>query len=192
MRADVWVLVGLMGWGQAAFGQAAQSRPAKVLTPEQRALQERTRELDAQRKSLVEQAKQVFAAEMEREKAGDCPDARTTVDFNICYGKAADVTDENLKAYEAAIRGVLGLKYPDSPDGKTTGIAGPELSPEQSAAEFDQVEKMWHEYLEAGSAVAFHQFDGGTGGPSFGVETRVRLTRDHLRELHDIYGELWL
>jgi len=193
MRAGIWVSVAVLGWGQSAMGQAAQSPPARVFTPEQRAVQEQTRQLDAQRTSLVAQAKQVFAAEMEREKAGDCHGADTQAGFNDCFGKAEALADESLKSYEAAIRGVLGLKYPAWPGEETPpSRAGSSPGPEQDVAEFDHLEKLWHEYLEAGATAAHHELEGGSGAGSFAAETRLRLERDHLRELHDIYGELWI
>jgi hypothetical protein len=48
------------------------------------------------------QAKQVFDTEMSRENAGDCPDAKTDYDFNVCYGKQLTITDQNLKSYEGS------------------------------------------------------------------------------------------
>jgi len=37
-----------------------------------------------------------------------------------------------------------------------------------------------------------HQFDGGSGGPSFEMQCRLMLARDHMRELKMIYGESFL
>jgi uncharacterized protein YecT (DUF1311 family) len=50
------------------------------------------------------------------------------------------------------------------------------------------VEQSWWQYREVACAAAFHQFDGGTGGPSFQLECKLKLARDHMRELSLIYG----
>ncbi len=173
------------------FGQQTPSRPKKVLTPEQQGLQQQRREVDAKRESLRAVAQQAFDAEMARQKAGDCPAANNTYEFNVCYGKAVGITDQNLKTFEGAIRDLLGLKYPDltgQPPGP--GPAGPALTPEQSVAEFDHVEQLWHSYLDAATTAAFHQFGGGTGGPSFEMETHLRLVRGHMTQLNNLYGML--
>jgi hypothetical protein len=187
MRLAVAVLIPVFGLAAAACGQQGASAAEKV-----RASQQAQRQLDAQRERLIAQAKQVFAEEMGRERAGDCKGGSTTYDFNVCFDKAVAVADTSLKKYEEAIQGVLGLRYPDSPSQPVTGVAGVELTPEQAAAEFVKLEQAWQVYLRAASAAARNQFDGGTGGPSFGLETHLRLVRNHMRELNQIYGELWL
>ncbi len=78
------------------FSQQPASRPKKVLTPEQQLLQQQMRDADVKREALRAQAKQVFDAEMAKQKSGDCPDAQNTYQFNVCFGKAVDVTDQNL------------------------------------------------------------------------------------------------
>jgi uncharacterized protein YecT (DUF1311 family) len=71
----------------------------------------------------------------------------------------------------------------------TPGIAGISLTPEHQLAEFKRVEQSWQQYRETACAAAFHQFGGGTGGPSFEMECELKLTRNHIRELEMIYGE---
>lgn len=173
------------------FCRQTTSTPTKVLTPEQRELQQQVRELDARRNTLRAQAKEAFDAEMARQKAGDCPNANTTSEFNTCFGKAVDITDQNLQTFERAIRDLLGLKYPSPTDQPPMpGPAGPALTTEQSVEEFDHMEQLWHSYLDAASTTAFHQFDGGTGGPSFEMETHLAIVRSHMTELNNLYGML--
>lgn len=146
------------------------------------------RKVEEQRAVLRAQAKKAFDAEMAREKAGDCPAAKTTIEFNVCYNEAIKITDQNLKIYEEAIRGILELKFPSVPGELTYGPSGPILTPEQEAAEFDHSEQLWHAYLEAATTSARHQFGGGTGAPGFEMETHLRLVRSHMRELDNMYG----
>jgi uncharacterized protein YecT (DUF1311 family) len=60
--------------------------------------------------------------------------------------------------------------------------------PAQYAAEFDGLEKAWQQFRELACKAAFHQFNGGTGAPSFQIQCELKLARDHMRELDLIYG----
>jgi uncharacterized protein YecT (DUF1311 family) len=174
-----------------AFGQQSTVTPKKVFTPEQKAYQQQWKEYMAKRQSLAAQAKQIFDTEMAREKARGCSDANSTYDINICYEKLTAITDQNLKSYEELIRELLapGPRMPGETDTDTPGIAGISLTPGHQLAEFERVEKSWQQYRETACTAAFHQFDGGTSGPSFEMECELTLTRDHIRELRMIYGE---
>jgi uncharacterized protein YecT (DUF1311 family) len=183
-----------LSFGQQSQPQPEPARPKKDLTPEQIARQQQARESRARRQSLQALAKQIFDAEMARESAGDCPDAKTTYDFNICFSDEGVTTVKNLNAFEGIIRKLI-LPEPQSPAQADTepsqpvmGISGPALTPEQHSAEFDQVEQSWRKYRETACTAAFHQFDGGTGGPSFEGQCELKLARDYMRELDLVYG----
>jgi uncharacterized protein YecT (DUF1311 family) len=173
------------------LGQPGPASPKKSLTPEQEAY----RQYEAKHRALQAQAKQVFDMETAHEKAGDCPDAKTDYDFNICFGKQLTITEQNLKSYEGFIRELMAPppQMPGQPAVETNppanGIAGPVLSPPEFEHEFERVEQSWEQYREVACAAAFHQFEGGTGGPSFQLECKLKLARDHMRELSMIYGE---
>jgi uncharacterized protein YecT (DUF1311 family) len=175
---------------QQCSGQQDTTKPKKVLTPEQVAYQREWKVFMAKRQSLQAQAKQVFDTEMAREKAGDCPDADTTYASNVCFGKEGTITEQNLKSYEGIIQGLLAPP-PQMPGQATTdmpGPAGPALTPTQLSEEFERVEKSWREYRKTACTTAFHQFSGGTGGPSFEMQCELMLARDHMRELDMMYG----
>jgi uncharacterized protein YecT (DUF1311 family) len=172
-----------------ARGQQSQSAGQRPLTPEQQAY----RQWDARHQQLKDQGKQIFDAEMAREKAGDCPDANTTDDFNTCYGKQLDATEASLKSFEATIHGLL--EPPPKMPGERAApppSAGGIPTAAQDIAEFESVEQSWRAYRDQACAAAFHQFQGGTGAPSFELECRLQLTRDHMRELKMIYGESFI
>jgi hypothetical protein len=147
-----------------------------------------TDDIADKRNRLRSQAKQLLDSEMAREKAGDCPDAVTTYESNACYSKAVTASDQSLKTYEGTIRALLALE--PTLEGPTRGPAGPVLTPQEDVDEFDHMEQLWHGFLDAAATTAFHQFGGGTGGPSFGMETHLRLVRGHMQELNDIYALL--
>ena len=196
MHKTVAVLCSLVITGLALATQQSDTKPKKVLTPEQQAYQEELKRIPAEQERLRAAAKQAFDAEMAREKAGDCTAAQTTYDFNMCYSKQNAITEENYKAYTGAVRALLGLEHPLAPGEKEgplpPGPAGPQLTPEEDVAEFDETESLWAAYKEAECTVAFHQFGGGTGGPSAGMECRLRLTRSHMRDLDSVYLPLHL
>jgi uncharacterized protein YecT (DUF1311 family) len=175
---------------QQGADQPVSPAPKKDFTPEQKAYQQKEKEYEAQRQSLQAQAKQVFAAEMAREKAGDCADASSTSGFDTCFDKQLTAADQSLKSYEYIIRKLQAgpPQMPGTPTDPTDESDGPVLSPEQLVAEFDQVELLWGRYRESACKAAFHQFEGGTGAPSFEMQCQLKLTRDHLRELDMIYG----
>jgi hypothetical protein len=187
LRVPVLILCGVLSLSSLGVSRQMPAGREKVLTPEQQALQQKARVVASERDTLRAQAKQAFDAEMARQKAGDCPDAGTTYDANVCYGKAVGVTDQNLRTYEAAIRNLLGLKS----TGQTpvAGPAGPQSTP-QEIADFDRMEALWHSYLDAAKGAAFHQFAGGTGGPSFAMVSYLQLVRSHMAELNGLYDML--
>ena len=177
-------------FAQQGADPASSGMRSKVLTPEQQAYQQRWTAYEDERIRLQAQAKVVFETETTREKAGDCTNAETTYGFNICFGKQMALTDQNLKSYEDIVRKLQAdpPQMAGEPIRPTIGPAGPVLTQEQLVAEFDRVEEVWERYRESACMAAFHQFAGGTGGPSFEMQCQLKVTRDHMRELDMIYG----
>jgi len=187
MRIHTLILCSLLVLVPLSFSQDS-ARPKKILTPEQQAYQQRVKGFFAQRERLQAQPQIVFDAEMAREKAGDCPEAGSTYEFNLCFGKAVESTDKNLKSFEDAIRNLLSLKLPEfNRETSRIGPAGPVLTEEQLTTEFEHMEKVWHSYLDLASTAAFHQYGGGTGGPSAEMQFHIRIVRSHMRELDALY-----
>jgi uncharacterized protein YecT (DUF1311 family) len=173
--------------GRAARAQQAES-PRKTLTPEQQEYQRKWHEYIANRPSLQARAKQIFDTEMDREKKGECPDAKTTYDINVCFGKEVATTDQNLTNYEALIRELIS-SAPDMPGAPVSGPAGPALTSTESAAEFGRVEQAWRQYRDLACKAARNQMGGGTAAPSSEMRCEIDLDRSHMRELDSIY---WL
>jgi len=173
------------GW--ASRGQQPVS-PRKTLTPEQQEYQRQWRDYIAKRPGLQERGKQIFDAKMAREKAGDCPNARSTYDINVCLGKQVGTTDQNLKQYEAIIRELIA-SAPEEPGGPGGGPAGPALTSAESGAEFDNVGQAWRQYRDLACKAARNQMGGGTAAPTSEMQCDLALGRSHMRELDSIY---WL
>jgi uncharacterized protein YecT (DUF1311 family) len=165
-------------------GKRSSPEQAKVSIPKQGDYQEQRRQ------RLQAQAKQIFDAEAERERSGDCTSSSTTAEFDNCFVQRLEQTGTNLGKFDGIIR-QLQLGSPQifgSASETTAGSAGPELMPAQYAAEFDGLEKAWQQFRELACKAAFHQFNGGTGAPSFQIQCELKLARDHMRELDLIYG----
>ncbi|MGI4829819.1 MAG: hypothetical protein ACRYFU_16735 [Janthinobacterium lividum] len=185
------ILISLLISTSTVLGTQQSNTAPKMFTPEQLAAQKRYAVYEAKRTQLRALAEDAFKAEMILEKKGDCTSAQTDYEFNVCFGRAVDVADQHMKTYEQALSQLLVLEPPGATLSNTPsmpGPAGPSRTPAQDLIEFQNIEELWHTYLKAAPEAAFHQFDGGTGGPSFELETHLRLVRDHLRELNDIYG----
>lgn len=166
-------------------GQQAAPLPQKALTPEQKDRQQQWSAWSQKRQQLQAQGRQVFAEETAREKAGDCQNAETTYDFNVCFGRQLQLAEASLKSYQDIIRQLMTPPPGETP-APLQSASAPTPGPLQ--AEFDRVEQTWQPYRQTACTAAFHQFSGGSGGPSFEEECELKLTRDHLRELDMIYG----
>ena len=175
LSASVLVL-----WGAAFL--AGTQRQASAATCPPAATQ--NGQVQAQRDLLRRQANGIFDREMQRAKDGDCDSAATNAAINQCLTQRVAITDLNLKTYENALRGLLALQPASS------GQAAPSAPPVSRTQEFDQMEREWHAYLKTATAAASHQLDGGSGGPSAGLMTRLQLVRGHMKELDNIYFSL--
>ena len=92
-------------------------RPRKVLTPEQIAYQQASKNYNTQRNKLRSSAIAAYSAEMASEKAPECPNANATYDINMCLSHQADLHDANYKAFTTALRSMLALPQPVMPTG---------------------------------------------------------------------------
>lgn len=142
-----------------------------------------------QRSQLQQQAKAAFDREMARQKAGDCPHARSTYDENLCLGKAIHTTLANYQSFSGALRSLLGQKNPmmGASLGDMIGPTGKPLTAEQMTKEFDQVEAGWETYRKAQCSAAYDFFKGGTIAPSMGELCELKLIRSRMADLNSIY-----
>ena len=116
--------------------------------------------------ALTAQLDAILQRETARERAGDCNDARTTFDENMCLGDAIQTTTANYKEYVDALRALLRLQSPQSAADPL--VDRPESPPlaDDMASEFDSVEHAWDAYRTALCAAVFHANQGGTIAPS--------------------------
>jgi hypothetical protein len=169
------------------FGQTTVPHH-KVLTPEQRQYQAESAQWLKQYLALRAKAQAALAAEMAREKAGDCPDADSTRVAEECLSSEIDKTQANYTAFVNAIRAMLTLAPPAmSGEVASPGPTGMPLTANERVAEFDQLEAQSKRYREDAARAAYNQYKGGTHAPVFEAEAEQRLLRLHLQELAFIY-----
>ena len=192
-RFSAWLLFAVLLPPPHVFAQQTSAAPPKVFTPEQTTYQQQYQAWEANYRSLQTQAKQIYDAEMAREKAsekaGECPGANTTFDINVCLGELAETTDDALASFEQIIRGLQAPepKMPGEVDSTPSTSSGP--TSQQILAQFNQLEQSWEQYRKIACQAAYDQFYGGSGAGGNESQCRLDLTRDHIRELHIIYGE---
>jgi len=97
-----------------------------------------------------------------------CLNANSTREAEICNQDEQDAADADLQALLSQIGGRLR----DDATGKA-------LLQETGTA--------WQDYRDKACKAAFHQFDGGTGGPVSEGACSVRITKEHVRELQNDY-----
>ncbi len=166
------------------------ARPPKVLTPEQRRYQAEISRWLARRSELRAQAQNALDAEVAREKAGDCPDAKTTRAQEECLASEIQKTQSNYAAFAEAIRTMLALAYPAMPgEQPVSGPTGKPLTSGERVKEFDKLEAESKAYRDAASKAAYDEYRGGTLAPVFSLEAEQKLLRLHLKEMAFIYGE---
>lgn len=140
------------------------------------------------RDDLKQRARKALAGEAARDKAGDCPNADTTLAQRECL-QAEDVkTQANYKAFTSALRAILASPYPEPPGAKpVSGPTGPEPTAAQRAVEFDRLEAAFQAYRELAQKAAYNEYAGGTLAPVAEMEASQELLRSHMRELARLY-----
>ena len=173
--------------------QTQQDRPRKILTPEQIAYQQQMKTFYAEMDRLRTAAKSAYTSEIAREKAGECPNAITTVDINQCLSHEDEVTEANYKAFTSVLRAMLALPVPTMPGASgmpAIGPSGPEATPATNAAAFDAAESAWHTYAAAECGAIDTLWRGGTIVNSMVGQCNQRLARTRLHELDTAYDML--
>ncbi|HTC74744.1 MAG TPA: hypothetical protein VK684_04165 [Edaphobacter sp.] len=170
-----------------AFGQTTVPRH-KVLTPEQQRYQAETAQWLKQSLALRIQAQAALAEETAREKAGDCPNADTTLATEQCLTEEITKTQSNYLTFVSSIRAMLALAHPTMP-GEQPGSGPTAIPPSASerVAEFEQLEVHSKQYRGEATRAAYNQYKGGTLAPVFAAQATQRLLRLHIQELAFIY-----
>ncbi len=88
--------------------------------------------------------------------------------YNICMGEA----DEQAERDDAVFYSNLQMLCHDQEQLKTLQAS----------------EAKWRTYRDSEMQAAHAAWPDGTGAPGFAGEVYLRLVRDHMRELHDIYS----
>jgi lysophospholipase L1-like esterase len=173
----------------APVSAQAQAPNHKVPTPEQKDFQAEMAQYLSQHEALSAKAQAALEAEMDREKKGDCPDARTTFAVEQCLSTEIEKTQANYAIFAGAIRAMLALSVPTMPgEPPSIGPTGASPTATEDANEFDQLEAESKQYRDHAAAAAYNQYRGGTEAPV--AEAQQRLLRLHFQEVAFIYESL--
>lgn len=124
-------------------------------------------------------------AESAREKAGDCPQAATTYDINICLTSEMKTTQSNYETYVRVIGGLLQATA------HRFELAKPNNPAPNIGKEFDAAEAYWTAYRKTQCSTLYDEYlDGTIRGPMYGG-CMLNITRRHMHELASIYSDLW-
>ena len=139
----------------------------------------------AEHAQLQARAKAAFDREMAREKAGDCRDARTTLEINQCLDREVATTKANYEAFLGAPRALVARARNDEPE--PAGPSGKPATRTELLAGFDATAVQWERYREQQCQAAYDLYKSGTAAPSQAGFCELALRRSHMRELMVIY-----
>ena len=174
-------------------GAAQQTRPKKVLTPEQVAYEQEMKAYNERQAEIRKAANSAYDSEMAREKAPTCAGVWTTYDVNMCLAREQEISEATYKAFTSALRQMLASARPTWP-GETVpyvGPTGPAATPETSTAAFEKAESAWKVYAEAECRAVDTEWRSGTIVNSMVSECELRLLRARMHELNTAYDN-WL
>jgi len=103
--------------------------------------------------------------------------------LGACLVKEEKTTEENYTAYIRAIGGLLRLSAPDD-RGESVQVQPGRLS-------FDNAEDAWRSYREQSCKSMATQWEGGDQAQVAYPNCILKLTWNHMKELADLYGDLW-
>ncbi|HEY6414429.1 MAG TPA: lysozyme inhibitor LprI family protein [Edaphobacter sp.] len=136
----------------------------------------------AKQTSLQRRGAKALSAEYAREKAPSCENATDSNSKTSCVGTEFQITDRNYEAYAKAIAELLRLRDPEDPDSA--------MYPDRGK-EFDRSERLWIQYREVQCQTFGDGFYGGSIQPLEILGCKQDLTRSHMRELANLYKDLF-
>jgi uncharacterized protein YecT (DUF1311 family) len=139
------------------------------------------------RDPLLKQAQAAYAREMARDKAGDCPNAGTTLAINTCLADEVKTSTANYKSYSDALRAMLAQLKDPTPE--EDGPTGKPLTTREKLANFDQSEAAWARYRDAMCTASVGLYRGGSIVGAISGTCQLMMLRSHLRELNNVYGD---
>ncbi len=145
----------------AVFALLAVAGSASAQSPDYKA---ELAKWNAQHDLLRTRAHSALAAETAREKAGDCPQAVTTLDIRTCLTSEIAKTQANYDNFAAAIRAMLAMPNPAAPgEQPVPGPTGLPASTNELLAEFDSARRPASKaFREHAANAAYDEYKSGT------------------------------
>lgn len=135
----------------------------------------------ARQSELRRQGNDALLREQARTKQELCADAekRGNAEIGECFQQQFKTTEQDYLAYVHAIGALLRLP---SSDETASSIHG--------RLPFDSAEDAWLKYRDASCRSMATQWEGSQSSVAF-ADCRIKLTRNHMNELADLYTDLW-
>ena len=160
------------------IASAALVQSTQASNPAQSAMQN---DVHARQSALRRQESESLSREQSRSKQGLCVEAEKDGNAEIgrCLTEQFQTTQQNYLTYVRAIRALLQLVPSDEP---ASAIHG--------KLPFDSAEDAWLKYRDSSCTSMATQWQGDQSGVAF-ADCRLKLTRNHMDELADLYSDLW-
>jgi hypothetical protein len=128
--------------------------------------------------AFEDRARQILKAELSRNLDPACnPDKLSNADFGNCFAADEAVTERNYRAFVEALRGALAIQAPD---------IDPKIFPPASK-NFAAGEAAWRTFADKTWAALGDTYEGGTAAPSDMTACQQNLTRQHMKDLNQIF-----
>ena len=140
----------------------------------------------AKQAAIQKAGSDALQSEQKRSKADLCTSAGATngtVGISVCLVKEEKTTERNYTTYIRAIGSLLRLPTPDD--------QGHQALAQSRRLPFDDAEDAWRVYRERSCRSMSTQWDGGDQAQVAYPDCILKLTWNHMKELSDLYGDLW-
>jgi uncharacterized protein YecT (DUF1311 family) len=167
-----WLLFALLIMSAALVQSAPKSNPAQPSAQS---------DFHARQSALRRQGSESLSREQVRSKQEPCAEAEKggNTEIGKCLTDQFQTTQQNYLTYVRAVGALLRLVPPDE---SASAIHG--------KFPFDSAEDAWLKYRDSSCASMATQWQGSQSGVAF-ADCRLKLTRNHMNELADLYIDLW-
>ncbi len=137
--------------------------------------------LSARRSKYREQGAQALSKERARSQRTRCAnvDRGGNTGLAACLLREQTLTEQDYTAYIQSLGALLRLQDAEGPKSA------------ESKLRFDSAEAEWQSYRTKGCKSVAAQWQGGDQSQVAYPDCLIRVTRDHMNELSQLYADLW-
>lgn len=128
--------------------------------------------------ALESRARQILKSELSRKLNPKCDnDQLSMAEEGQCLSADQAITDRNYRAFARAIKAALAIQPPE---------IDPTIFPPASK-NFAAAESAWITYVDKTCAALGDTYEGGSGSPMAMTGCQQQLTRQHMKDLNEIF-----